>query len=41
MLGQLRGAGIEVEPDPQAYPNGRFANLVDPEGNQIQLWQPA
>jgi catechol 2,3-dioxygenase-like lactoylglutathione lyase family enzyme len=41
MLGQLRAAGIEVEPDPQTYPNGRFANLVDPEGNQIQLWQPA
>ena len=23
-----------------AYPNGRFAELGDPEGNRIQLWEP-
>jgi glyoxylase I family protein len=38
---QLRAAGIEVEVDPETYPNGRFAALHDPEGNAIQLWQPA
>lgn len=38
---QLRRAGQEVEIDPQAYPNGRFARLRDPEGNPIQLWEPA
>jgi hypothetical protein len=27
--------------DPQEYPNGRFAQLGDPEGNAIQLWEPA
>jgi glyoxylase I family protein len=37
---QLRGAGEEVEVDPERYPNGRFAELRDPEGNGIQLWQP-
>jgi hypothetical protein len=26
---------------PKSYPNGRFAGLDDPEGNPIQLWQPA
>jgi glyoxylase I family protein len=26
--------------DPERYPNGRFAELRDPEGNGIQLWQP-
>lgn len=41
MAAQLRAAGAEVEIDPEAYPNGRFARLVDPEGNPIQLWQPA
>jgi glyoxylase I family protein len=41
MIGQLRGAGIEVEIDPEQYPNGRFASLHDPEGNPVQLWQPA
>jgi len=41
MVAQLRAAGIEVK-DPEAYPNvGRFAHLHDPEGNPIELWQPA
>jgi len=37
---QLRGAGESVDVDPQRYPNGRFAEIRDPEGNGIQLWQP-
>lgn len=41
MAAQLRSAGIDVKVDPQSYPNGRFASLHDPEGNPIQLWQPA
>lgn len=41
MVAQLRAAGVAVEIDPQAYPNGRFARLEDPEGNPIQLWQEA
>ena len=41
MVEQLRGAGIEVEVDPTEYPIGAFATLADPEGNSIQLWQPA
>jgi predicted enzyme related to lactoylglutathione lyase len=40
MVAQLRRAGITVDVDSQAYPNGRFARLSDPEGNPIQLWQP-
>jgi glyoxylase I family protein len=40
MVAQLKRAGIEVEVDPQLYPNGRFARLKDPEGNPIQLWEP-
>lgn len=38
---QLQAAGVEATVDPQTYPNGRFAQLHDPEGNAIQLWQPA
>lgn len=41
MAAQLRARGIAVDVDAQAYPNGRFARLSDPEGNPIQLWQPA
>ena len=41
MVAQLRTAGIEVK-DPESYPNiGYFARLHDPEGNPIELWQPA
>jgi glyoxylase I family protein len=41
MVAQLRMAGIEVK-DPESYPNvGRFTRLHDPEGNPIELWQPA
>ena len=40
MVAQLRAAGIEVDVDDEVYPNGRFAQLHDPEGNAIQLWEP-
>ncbi|MGE5325568.1 MAG: VOC family protein [Deltaproteobacteria bacterium] len=41
MVKQLRAAGITVE-DPQDYPPiGRLSRLHDPEGNPIELWQPA
>ncbi len=40
MAEQLRAAGTKVEIDPETYPNGRFAQTADPEGNPIQLWQP-
>lgn len=41
MIEQLEGASIQVELDAESYPNGRFATLLDPENNPIQLWQPA
>lgn len=41
MAAQLRDAGIAVTVDPKVYPNGRFARIVDPEGNPIELWEPA
>ncbi len=41
MAAQLRKAGITVDVDPKVYPNGRFARIHDPEGNPIELWQPA
>ncbi len=40
MVAQLSDAGLEVEVDGERYPNGRFAQLVDPDGNPVQLWQP-
>ncbi len=40
MVAQLKAAGIAVTVHPDTYPNGRFAELRDPEGNGIQLWEP-
>lgn len=41
LAARLRAADIDVEIDAETYPNGRFARLADPEGNPIQLWEPA
>ncbi len=41
MVNQLQGAGIAVEVNQEAFPYGRFARLNDPEGNPIELWEPA
>ena len=41
MVSQLRAGGITVDVDPDTHPNGRFARTHDPEGNPIELWQPA
>lgn len=39
MIAQLSAAGIAVS-EPETHPNGRFAELTDPEGNPVQLWEP-
>jgi catechol 2,3-dioxygenase-like lactoylglutathione lyase family enzyme len=40
IVAQLRSSGVDAEVDGTDYPNGRFAQLSDPEGNAIQLWEP-
>lgn len=42
LLVQLRARQIEVLTDPAWDSNvGRFARIHDPEGNPIELWEPA
>ena len=41
MLGQLRAAGIEVFNESEMEGIGRFAHIKDPEGNAVELWEPA
>jgi predicted enzyme related to lactoylglutathione lyase len=41
MVAQLRAAGVAVTIDPETYPNGRFAQLCDPEGNPSSSGNPA
>jgi predicted enzyme related to lactoylglutathione lyase len=42
MLEQLRAKGADVADDTQEMEGvGRFGWVTDPEGNRIELWQPA
>jgi len=41
MLAQLRAAGVEVDDKIEESDFGRFGWAVDPDGNRIELWQPA
>lgn len=41
MVAQLKSADIEVGHEIQMDGIGRFARVHDPEGNPIELWEPA
>lgn len=41
MLSQLRASGVEPILHNKMDGIGRFAHVVDPEGNVIELWEPA
>lgn len=41
MLAQLREAGCTVDDRVTEEENGRFGWVMDPEGNRIELWEPA
>ena len=40
LLAQLRADGVEIVGDPQSDDNGKFAWIMDPDGNKVELWQP-
>ncbi|HTJ42779.1 MAG TPA: VOC family protein [Kofleriaceae bacterium] len=40
MLAQVREAGATVVGDVVSEDNGKFAWIVDPEGNKLELWEP-
>lgn len=40
MLAQLQRNGIEILKGPESHENGKFAWIVDPDGNKIELWEP-
>ena len=40
LLAALRQEGVEVDPRREDYDYGRFAWIMDPEGNRIELWEP-
>ncbi|MFK7887873.1 MAG: VOC family protein [Gammaproteobacteria bacterium] len=40
LLRQLAADGIEPIKAPEAHENGRFAWIMDPDGNKVELWEP-
>jgi len=40
MLKELEAASVEIVPKRENSEFGRFASIVDPEGNRIELWEP-
>lgn len=40
MLAQLQQNGVEIVKGPESHENGRFAWIMDPDGNKVELWQP-
>ena len=40
MLDELRAAGVEIVGGPESHENGKFAWIMDPDGNKVELWEP-
>jgi catechol 2,3-dioxygenase-like lactoylglutathione lyase family enzyme len=40
MLAQLRAGGVEITGGPESHENGKFAWIMDPDGNKVELWEP-
>ena len=40
LVAQLRRDGVPIVKGPESHENGRFAWLLDPDGNKVELWQP-
>ena len=40
LLAELRAAGVEVISGPESHENGKFAWILDPDGNKVELWEP-
>ena len=40
MVAQLEAKGIEIISGPESHENGKFAWVMDPEGNKVELWEP-
>lgn len=40
MLAQLDAAGVTAVGGPESHENGKFAWIMDPDGNKVELWEP-
>ena len=40
MIQQLKEGGVEIFKGPESHENGKFAWIIDPDGNKVELWEP-
>jgi len=40
MIAQLKAGGVAILKGPESHENGKFAWIMDPEGNKVELWEP-
>ncbi len=40
LLAQLQAGGVAVIKGPESHENGKFAWIMDPDGNKVELWEP-
>jgi predicted enzyme related to lactoylglutathione lyase len=40
MLNQLKRNGVDIVKGPESDDNGKFAWILDPDGNKVELWEP-
>jgi len=40
LLAKLKESGVELVGDPTDDFNGKFAWVMDPDGNKVELWEP-
>ena len=40
LIAQLKSSGVEIHSGPESHENGKFAWIIDPDGNKVELWEP-
>ncbi len=40
LLEQLRAGGVAIIQGPESHENGKFAWIMDPDENKVELWEP-
>jgi len=41
LVEELKKEGVTIVDELQSYEYGKFIHIMDPEGNKIELWEPA
>jgi len=40
LLARLQRNGVEIWKGPESHENGKFAWILDRDGNKVELWEP-